>query len=135
MDATRTRKAETETKDANSSVSDQITAITYSEGPRSPLMRQRYITINDEPSQVDRSPGNDTDINNIMDRFARTGQLPGTMPEPYYEDCTPFNRDLTELINEAREVQQRAQDFISTWSEQPEPPPPQQQPAPPEPTT
>lgn len=133
MDTTRATTTATETENANSAGTSEEANITYSAPPRSPRSRQRTITVNDEPSQVDRSPGNDTDINHIMDRFARTGQLPsGNTPEPHYEDCTVFNRDLTELINEARDVQQRAQEFISTWSEQPEPPTP---PPPSEPAT
>nr|QJB18929.1 MAG: internal scaffolding protein [Microvirus sp.] len=103
--------------------------ISQSQGPRPFGFRERYITVVDVPSQADTSAGNDTDINNIMARFDRTGQLPPGYAEPRYEDCTPFNRDLTELINDAKAVSSQAQEFISTWSEpEPSTPPPSTEP-------
>lgn len=72
---------------------------------------------------TDTSHGNDTDVNKIIARFERTGILPQPTQQPAYADCTPFNRDLTELIGDSEDIQARAKDFIEKWSPQPETPP------------
>lgn len=89
--------------------------------------RTRYITHIPGDSKVDASQGNDTDINKVVERFTRTGELPPQNPGQYI-DCTDLQGDLTEMLEKARQVQATAEEFISTWqpaAEQTE----QQQPA------
>lgn len=90
--------------------------------PRSPNSRTRYITTVEGPSATDTSHGNDTDINKIVARFDRTGQLPDGKNNGQYVDCTPFNRDLTDLLDHAQDIQTRAKEFIEQWSPTPEEP-------------
>lgn len=69
-------------------------------------------------SRVDDSFGNDTDVNKIVERFARTGYLPEGSPsvQPVYQDVTNVQEDLTVLLaktNDARKelenIQKQAQ--------------------------
>lgn len=60
-------------------------------------------------SVVDRSFGNDTDVNNIIARFKRTGHLPEQGAPGQYADVTGLQRDLTELVEESREALQKAE--------------------------
>lgn len=77
--------------------------------------RTRYVTHIYGESKVDASQGNDTDINQVVERFTRTGVLPEPTRPPQYIDCTDLQGDLTEMLEKARHVQQVAQEFIATW--------------------
>lgn len=48
--------------------------------------------------KVDQSQGNDTDVNRIVARFARTGQLPQNDKTPFYGDVTSLQEDLTTTL-------------------------------------
>jgi len=57
-------------------------------------------------SVTDRSFGNDTDVNKIVARFARTGEIPeGNQGQ--YADVTGLQGELTDLIGESREALQK----------------------------
>lgn len=71
---------------------------------RKPWERQRVITPVGETSCTDTSFGNDTDINNIVARFARTGQMPPPQKEPKYADVTGLQGDLTEMLQKGKEA-------------------------------
>ncbi|AXH73079.1 MAG: internal scaffolding protein [Microviridae sp.] len=132
MDKTRIGTATAQTQNADSAGTGEIEAVTsYYQRPRNHLQRLKVQTVNTEPSMTDTSHGNDTDVNKIVARFERTGVLPQPTEEPQYGDCTPFARDLTELLNEAEDIQARATDFIEKWS--PPEVPPDLIPTPPEP--
>ncbi|AXH75143.1 MAG: internal scaffolding protein [Microviridae sp.] len=121
MDKTGTGTPTAQAQNADSTGADQTEAVTtYYQNPRSRLSRTRVQSVNNEPSMTDASQGNDTDVNTIIARFDRTGVLPLPTQEPQYADCVPFNRDLTELLNEAQDIQARAQNFIEQWSPTPE---------------
>lgn len=45
-----------------------------------------------------------TDINNIVNRYDRTGYLDGRNTTPVYADVTSLQGDLTESINSSREA-------------------------------
>ena len=62
-------------------------------------------------SMTDTSQGNDTDINNIIARFDRTGQLPGNPGQGQFVDVAGLNRDLTELLELQREALQELSDL------------------------
>lgn len=55
-------------------------------------------------SKTDRSFGNDTDINKLIDRFSRTGVMPENPSgvQPYYGDVSEMQCDLTELIEKSK---------------------------------
>ena len=73
---------------------------------RTPYARSRVVTPVPGESQTDSSFGNDTDVNNIVERFARTGQFPGAVNplEPQYGDVTGLQQPLTELIERGRQA-------------------------------
>jgi len=52
-------------------------------------------------SCTDRSFGNDTDINHIVARFARTGVLPLQPNNLPFEDVTELQGDLAELLDKS----------------------------------
>lgn len=103
------------------------TITTHTPGPRSINDRTRVVTTIYGDSKVDASQGNDTDINKVVERFTRTGELPPPRPGQYL-DCTELQGDLTEMLEKARQVQATAEEFISTWQPAAELPE-QQQPA------
>lgn len=72
---------------------------------RKPYERQRLITVVEGESATDQSFGNDTDVNRIVARFARTGILPdANSAQAQYCDVTNLQADLTELIEKGREA-------------------------------
>ena len=83
---------------------------------RKPYERERLQISTDKPSVVDTSHGNDTDVNNIVARFKRTGQMP-PVPHPgapgsgQYADVTGLQKDLTELVEESREALEKAEEI------------------------
>jgi len=75
---------------------------------RMPFERHRTITVTEGDSQTDTSFGNETNINNIIARFSRTGILPGSGDkQPQYEDVTHLQVGLTQLINDGNAAQAR----------------------------
>jgi len=67
--------------------------------------RVRTPTIFTGETKVQATSGNDTDVNSIMARFTRTGQLPPATSEPQYADVTALQEDLTEILERGREAQ------------------------------
>lgn len=72
---------------------------------RQPYHRERTpINFEGYESVTDTSHGNDTDVNNIVARFSRTGHLPKPETAPQYADVSGLQGDLTDLINQSREA-------------------------------
>lgn len=86
---------------------------------RQPWCRVRVITENDEPSMTQQSHKDQTDVNAIVERFQRTGQLPPAIREPTYADVTELQGDYTEMVNRARQTMQTASEFAASWVETP----------------
>lgn len=63
------------------------------------------VDLSGQTKRVDTSHGNDTDVNKIVARFARTGQLPTNPIEPQYADVTGLQGDLTEMIEKGKDAQ------------------------------
>lgn len=63
--------------------------------------RNRIKQYGGGESMTDTSFGNDTDVNKIIERFARTGIMPESAPaqQPEYKDVTGFQQDLDVLLN------------------------------------
>lgn len=54
---------------------------------------------------TDDSHGNDTEINKIIARFKRSGELPPGMDgQPQYGDCSELQGDLTAIIAKGEEA-------------------------------
>ena len=70
---------------------------------RKPWHRGRMPTdLGEQTLRVDASQGNDTDVNRIVARFARTGELPSPRGNPQYADVTALQGDLTEMIERGK---------------------------------
>lgn len=71
---------------------------------RHPFSRERLIVINEDEKLTQDDFGNETDINNIVERFTRTGIMPSGRGPGEYLDCTPLQGDLATAIVESREA-------------------------------
>ena len=72
---------------------------------RKPYDRERSsVDFSQVDSVTDTSFGNDTDVNNIVERFARTGSLPQPVVPANYADVTGLQGDFTELIEKGKEA-------------------------------
>lgn len=81
--------------------------------------RNRTITPVAEESCTDTSFGNDTDINNIVARFKRTGKLPeGPQTRPIYADVTALQGDLAEMITRSAELRAELEEAQHQHQEQ-----------------
>lgn len=47
---------------------------------------KNWATVNAQPSMTEQAPANETDINVIMQKYAKTGQMPRILQEPMYGD-------------------------------------------------
>jgi len=75
---------------------------------KKPYDRVRQIADIPSDSQTVKDAGNETDVNQIVARFSRTGELPrGNAQEAQYADVTEFQADLTEIIEKGKLAQQR----------------------------
>ena len=78
---------------------------------RAPFEDLRVETVIEGESMTDDSAGNDTDVNNIIARFDRTGQLPTGRGPGEFADVSGLNADLTELISMQKEALRELQDL------------------------
>jgi len=56
-----------------------------------------------------------TDINNIVERYQRTGYIPPGRMEPQYGDASALNKPLIELAQDAESVIAQTDEFMSTY--------------------
>lgn len=72
---------------------------------KSPYDRVRSVTVIEGESMTDESHRESCDIHTIIRQFDRTGLLPPDPRgrEPQYGDVSHLNRDLTSLIQDARD--------------------------------
>lgn len=66
--------------------------------------RVRVLTIPEGESLTHESFKEECDINGIVNRYARTGELPDAGRTGAYADCSGLQGDLTQRINESRSV-------------------------------
>ena len=72
---------------------------------RKPWERVREVWTPDRSneSETDRSAGNDTDVNRIVERFSRTGVMPEGQNGPgQFVDVTSLQGDLAEMISKGK---------------------------------
>lgn len=74
---------------------------------RDPLARIRHSFTTLGESKTRQSEKQSADINHIVERFQRTGQLPPPRQQPMYADVTALQGDLTEKVNESRATQEQ----------------------------
>lgn len=92
--------------------------------PRPRNSRLRVIALNDGESMTQQSHFDQTDVNAIVARFDRTGQLPPARQAPVYGDVTGLQGDLTDRINQSRDTISIAEKFAQAWApKEPEPAP------------
>lgn len=94
---------------------------------RRPWVRERYALVMPSESLVEQSHRQSVDINEIVKRFHRTGQLPPVQHAPQYADVTGLQRDLRERIEFASGVLSDLDTFLASQAAQPvvsEPPAP-----------
>lgn len=78
-------------------------------------------------------PSVETDVNEIIHRFERTGFLPESDRVPQYGDVTGLQKDLTVLLAEREYVNQTFEEFAESWSPAVPDPEPIPTPSPPNP--
>jgi len=67
--------------------------------------QRKYVDLSRQEKKVDDSSGNDTDVNRIVERFARTGEMPPmNQSNASYMDASQFG-DLAEVITKGQEAQ------------------------------
>lgn len=66
----------------------------------------RVITKNEEPSLTDQSFKDEVDVNQIMERFMKTGHLPLRGVNPVYGDLTMTTLDLPTAIRVIRQSEE-----------------------------
>lgn len=76
-----------------------------SRAPRDPLSRDALPFFTQGESRTRQSEKDSADVNAIVERFSRTGQLPPARFEGSYGDVTSLQGDLTDLYNRSQEVQ------------------------------
>ena len=72
--------------------------------PQNRQRRRVIVDLGENPVQVDASQGNDTDVNRIVARFARTGELPPATVQPQYADVTGLQEDLTVILQRGKDA-------------------------------
>ncbi|AXL15131.1 internal scaffolding protein [Microviridae sp.] len=81
----------------------EAAAVAGRPGLRKPYERVRTITKVEGESMTDPSFANDTDVNTIVSRFARTGVMPPGK-EGQFADVSGLQKDLTDLIEEGKQA-------------------------------
>lgn len=65
-------------------------------------------------SMTHQSHAESCDINRIIDRYDRTGQLPTGRVQGVYDDVTSLQVDLTDAVNRSREVRSETDKFVKS---------------------
>lgn len=79
--------------------------------------RVRTISVVSGESKTQQSHKATVDVNNIIARFDRTGQLPPHMHEPQYGDVTMMNGNLQEVLDRANMTIEEADSWITDYNE------------------
>lgn len=80
---------------------------------RRPWARVRTRTVLDPVSKTHQSFRDACDVNNIVARYERTGELPPARHNPTYGDVVALQGDLTDKVNRSREVISSTTDFLA----------------------
>lgn len=80
--------------------------------PRDPLSRDRLAFETKGESLTRQSEAVHCDVNTIIERYTRTGQLPPSRRQGAFADVTDLQGDLTERAARARETIATADNFM-----------------------
>lgn len=75
---------------------------------RPQFWRERFYTVPVGDSLTDQSFMGACDINNIVARFARTGELPPSTKVPVFDDVTALQGDLTSMYENSSSLIDKA---------------------------
>lgn len=81
----------------------------------------KYLTVIEGESLTVEVPPFETDVNEIVSRFERTGYLPTSDRVPQYGDVTNLQVDLTQALAEAQQTLNIADQFAQSWEPVQEP--------------
>lgn len=83
---------------------------------RRPNCRVRYaMDFTGQESLVQQAHYDQTDINQVVERYRRTGVMPSGKSNGRFADVTGLQGDPTELIERSREVIQQTAEFLSQY--------------------
>lgn len=94
---------------------DDVEAVVHSRFRVGQNERLRVQAVPEGESRTLQSHKDLTDINNIVDRFQRTGYIPPSRMSPQWGDVSELNKPLAELAVESESVLQRTDDFMATY--------------------
>ena len=81
---------------------------------RKPWERHRQVHAVKGESVTDTSFGNETDINLIVEKFARTGDLPQARGAAIYDDVTNLQGDLTVMLERTSDARKSLAEMQET---------------------
>lgn len=85
--------------------------------PCDPLERRSLAFYTVGESMTRQSEKASADVNAIVERFARTGQLPPNIKQPIYDDVTGLQVDLTEAYNASIATRTQYESDIKVFNE------------------
>lgn len=100
---------------------------------RPPWFRLRSPTYLYGESKTVQSERDLCDVNNVVNRYARTGEFPPVTRPPVYMDVSPLQGDLTSLKSRSDDTLRTAQKNVESRTnkkEEASPPPPPSSPPP-----
>lgn len=74
--------------------------------------RERLFQVHTGESMCERSHAPSTDVNNIVARFHRTGELPKARSEPIYEDVTGLQGDFRDRLQFLTDFKARLDSYV-----------------------
>lgn len=87
---------------------------------RKPWARERLVTVVEGESATAVHMLQETDINNIVEKFHRTGLMPPANRDAQYGDVTALQGDLTETLNKTAATLQTVSDYAAETAERAE---------------
>lgn len=87
---------------------------------RNPFIRKRVQFSTAGDSKTHQSHREAVDVNNIIARYERTGQLPPARMAPQYADVTGLQGDLTDLYNTSSQTIGTADQFFKNRAKEAE---------------
>ena len=92
---------------------------TNSTKPRQPNSTPRQVVrTRDLPTKTDQGHKANCDINNLVNRYQREGQIPPPDRKPQYADVTAMQGDLTEVIDRSKTISEGAQKAYNKVAEE-----------------
>lgn len=83
---------------------------------RKPWFRHQVQTKIEGESMTQQSHRDSVDVNKIIERYDRTGQLPPMASNPVYGDVSAFARPFQEALDMAGITIEQARDFANNWT-------------------